>query len=290
MNDGPHGSPGTSITNEIRSLDPERDHQRIMLLSTRCEFPFDTTRALEFALFRTFAVPSISGLLDRTGEFQRRPQKRYDDTDILVSELMEWGYDSERGRAALRRMNQIHGRFNINNADYLYVLSTFIYEPIRWNARFGWRPLGENEKLAMFHFWRAVGQRMGIRDVPDSFEAFEQYNLAYERDHCRPAATNHRVGAAIREMMAGWFPAPLRPVVRRMIYALMDEPLLEAFGFPRPARFWRWVLNAGMKSRAFVLRFLPRRRAPSLRTAMRQRTYPDGYHVDRLGPEPPGRA
>ena len=42
-----------SVLAEIRSLDPEADHQRIVFLSTRFEFPFDTTRALEFALFRT---------------------------------------------------------------------------------------------------------------------------------------------------------------------------------------------------------------------------------------------
>src|SRR5689334_14436969 len=142
------------VLDEIRRLDPQRDHQRIVLLSTRCDFPFDTTRALELALFRTFGVPSISALLDRTGEFAQRANKRYDDTDIIVSELMEWGYDSERGKRALRRMNQLHSRFDITNEDYLYVLSTFVFEPIRWNERFGWRRMCDHERQALFHFWR----------------------------------------------------------------------------------------------------------------------------------------
>src|ERR671928_1346179 len=111
--------PRQRVLDEIRRLDPVRDHQRIVFLSTRYDFPFDTTRALEFALFRTFCVPTVSALLDHTGEFAARPQKRYDDTDIIVSELMEWGYDSERGKRALRRMNQIHGRFQIANDDFL---------------------------------------------------------------------------------------------------------------------------------------------------------------------------
>src|SRR5947208_29922 len=98
------------ILKKIRTLDPVKDHQRIVFLSTCYEFPFDTTRSLEFALYRTYCVPSISALLDRTGEFAARPQKRYDDTDLIVSELMEWGYDSDRGKRALRRMNQLHGR------------------------------------------------------------------------------------------------------------------------------------------------------------------------------------
>jgi hypothetical protein len=49
-----------SILHAIEQLDPEKDHQRIVFLSTCYDFPFDTTRALEFALFRTFCVPSIS--------------------------------------------------------------------------------------------------------------------------------------------------------------------------------------------------------------------------------------
>src|SRR5262249_9621573 len=95
------------VLDEIRRLDPERDQQRIIHLPTCYDFAFATTRALEFALFRTFAVPSIAELLDRTGEFAQRAQKRYDDTDLIVSELIEWGYDSDRGRRALRRMNQL---------------------------------------------------------------------------------------------------------------------------------------------------------------------------------------
>src|SRR5262245_53933678 len=206
--------PRSAVLDEILRLDPEHDHQRIVLLSTRYDFPFDTTRALEFALFRSFCVPSISALLDRTGEFRARAQKRYDDTDLIVSELLEWGYDSDRGRAALRRMNQIHGRFAITNADFLYVLSTFVFEPVRWNARFGWRPLCPQERPALFHFWRAVGRRMNIRDIPDSFEKFEAYNRAYEDEHFRYTESNRRVGEATLAMFAAWFPRPLRPLVR----------------------------------------------------------------------------
>src|SRR5437763_868572 len=190
------------ILEQIRALDPVRDHQRIVFLSTRFDFPFDTTRALEFALFRTFCVPSISKLLDQTGEFARRAQKRYDDTDIIVSGLMEWGYDSERGNAALKRMNQLHGRFDIANADLLYVLSTFVYEPIRWNARYGWRPLCEAEKLGMFHFWRAVGERMGIKGIPADYADFARFNVEYERDHFQSHPASARVGTATRELFA----------------------------------------------------------------------------------------
>ncbi len=134
------------VLSEILSLDPERDNQRIVFLSTRIDFPFDTVRALELALFRTFGSPRVSSLLDRTAEFQRSAQKHYDDTDIIGSEIMDFGHDSERGRAAIRRMNHLHGRFEIPDEDFLHVLSTFILEPIRFNERYGWRRMSDHEQ------------------------------------------------------------------------------------------------------------------------------------------------
>jgi hypothetical protein len=89
-----------SVVEQIRSLDPVSDCQRIVFLIKCSDFALDTTHALALALFRTYCVRSISRLLDRTGELRDRLQKRYDDADLIVSELREWGYASDRGRAA----------------------------------------------------------------------------------------------------------------------------------------------------------------------------------------------
>jgi len=274
----------SNVLHEIQGLDPVRDHQRIVFLSCRVDFPFDTTRALEFALFRTFCVPSISALLHRTGEFEQRPQKRYDDTDILVSEMMEHGYASERGRAALRRMNQIHGRFAIANDDYLYVLSTFIYEPIRWNERFSWRRMVASERLGLFHFWGEVGRRMNLKDIPAEYDPFERFNRDYERGHYQFTEANHRVGLATRNLFLSWFPRWTHPLVRRVIHAMMDEPILAAFGFPKPSTFTRRAVELALRTRAVALRCLPHRTRPLLRTAMNHPSYPCGYRIEEIGP------
>lgn len=272
------------ILNEIKTLDPLNDHPRIVYLSTCFEFPFDTTRALEFALYRSYCVPSVSGLLAQTGEFVARPQKRYDDTDIIVSELMEWGYESERGKRALRRMNQIHGRFQISNGDFLYVLSTFIFEPIRWNANFGWRLMCEQEKLAMFYFWREVGRRMNIKELPETYESFEQFNIDYERTNFRFTEANHRIGAATRDLFLSWFPRIMRPLARPAIYAIMDDTLIENFGFPKPWRLTRWLVHRALALRGWMAGLLPPRKKPRLRTEMGHPSYPSGYVIENLGP------
>lgn len=272
--------------NHILQLDPQRDHLEIVYLDAFHEFPFDTTRSLEVALFRTFAVPSVSALLHQTGEFGQRPQKRYDDTDLILSELIEHGYDSEHGRAALRRMNRLHGRFNISNDDYLYVLSTFVFEPIRWNARFGWRLMVEQERLASYYYWREIGGRMNIKAIPASYTAFEQYNAAYERAHFRYSESNRRVAEATRDMFLGWFlPKPLWGLGAPALYAILDDPLLDAFGFPRPSTGMRRFVESVVKLRGRLIRLLPERRRPRLRTGPRRPTYPQGYRIEELGPQ-----
>ena len=137
------------IAARIAALDGERDHVEIYRLSTGFEFPWDYRRALELALLRTFAVPSIADLLVATGEFARFAQRRYDDTAILMGELGAYGYDSERGRTALRRINRAHGHYRIPNDDMLYVLSTFVIDPVRWIDRHGWRRLLHNQRALL---------------------------------------------------------------------------------------------------------------------------------------------
>jgi hypothetical protein len=269
---------------EIRRLDPVADHRRIVYIDACFEFPWDTTRSLELALFRTFASPRVAALLDSTGEFARAAQKRYDDTDLILSTIVEAGYDSEEGRRAIRQMNRIHGRFEISNEDFLYVLSSFVFEPIRWNARFGWRPLIETEKLATFEYWREVGRRMAIREIPDTYGEFERFNEEYERREFRRTEASRRVGTSTRDMFLAWFPGLPRRFGAQAIYALMDEPLLEAFGFPQPPRAVRAAVENALRARARIVAALPARRRPRLRAQRRTKTYGRDWRLEELGP------
>ena len=272
------------ILREIERLDPERDHQRIMHLSFGYEFPWDSVRALEVALYRTYCIPSISALLDRTGEFYKHAQRRYDDTAILVAEMCEWGYEDGRGKAALERMNWAHSHFTIANDDFLYVLSTFIFEPIKWIDAFGWRRLCRNERLAYYYFWREIGKRMGIRDIPPTYEAFEAWTAAYEKANFRFADTNQRIGSATRDLFASWTPSVMAPVVRYGIYALLDDDMLVSFGFPKPLPLTRPIIRRALGLRGRFIRWLPPRTAPHFFTDNPNRTHPHGYEIEKLGP------
>ena len=69
-----------------------------------------------------------------------------------------------------------------------------------------------------------------------------------------------------------------------LLYALFDDRLLEAFGFPQPAPVLRRLVPALLRLRGRLVRLLPERRRPRLRTGPRRPTYPNGYRIEDLGP------
>jgi len=268
---------------EIESLDPATDWERIGYLSTNYDFPWDVEQSLSLAFFKTYGIPSISALLDKTGEFRNRPQKRYDDTKLVLAEIFDHGMDSERGRHANRSMNRMHGRYEISNDDYLYVLSTFVLVPRRWNEKFGWRPYSEKERRAGLNYWRELGRRMNIRDVPDDVDELDRWSRAYEIANSRFAETNRHVADDTLHLFLSWYPGWLRPVVRLGVLSLLEDYLLDSFGYAHPPRWFRSLVELSLRIRARVIPLLPRRRRPRLITNERMRSYPGGYNLDQLG-------
>ena len=269
---------------EIRGLDPMADHSRIVYLDTCFEFPWDTTRSLELALFRTFAVPSVAELLDRTGEFGRAGPEAVRRHGPDPVDDRRGGLRQRTGKRAIRQMNRIHGRFEIANEDFLYVLSSFVFEPIRWNARFGWRPLIETEKLATI---RVLARgRAADGDPGRSRRATRSSSGSTRSTSARvPAHRGHRArGARDTRTCSRLVPRAAEAVRLAAIYALMDEPLLDAFGFPHPPEALRAAVEKSLRARGRVLARLPARRHPRHRTRRRTRTYGRGWELEGLGP------
>lgn len=271
----------------IRSMDPYEDASEIYRLSSAHEFPWDFARALELALYRTYAVPSIGRLLAETAEFTDRPQKRYDDTALLLDAVVEHGFDSVQGRTAIRRINRMHRSYDITNDDMRYVLCTFVVVPKRWIDTYGWRRMSRHETVASAVYYRTLGRHMGIRDIPGSYEEFEACLDAYEEAHFAWDEGARRVSDATLDLMASWYPRPLAPLLRAGTLALLDEPLLRAFGYPSPSPATRAVVRRALRLRGRVVRLLPPRRAPHHARQNREiKGYPNGYRLADLGTHP----
>ncbi|MEL6928425.1 MAG: oxygenase MpaB family protein [Cyanobacteria bacterium J06600_6] len=269
---------------QIQALDPVLDCEEICRLLAGYEFPWDITRSLELAMLKTYCVPSISQLLDRTGEFHHHTQKRYDDTGLLIAEIMKWGYHSDRGQESICRINRIHDHYQISNQDFLYVLSTFIYEPVRWNQNFGWRLFSETEKLAIFYFWQAVGKQMEIADIPATYEEFAQFNSSYEQENFIYADSNRRVGESTVNLFLSWFPAIIRLGLKPLVEGLFDDRAIAAFGFSQPSQIARNLVTAALKLRSLLAKIMLPRSNPDFYTDAKIRSYPHGYELADLGP------
>lgn len=252
-------------------------------------FPWDITRALELALLKTFCLPSISGLLSRSGELEQRPRKRYDDTGLMVAELLRHGPDSEAGQAVIQRMNRIHGAYAISNDDFVYVLSTFVAEPIRWLERYGWRQLTAPEQEAMFRFWHHVGEQMGIRATPTRLDSLLGVNTAVEQRLFRPAASNRRIADATLLMLLSDWPAPLRPLLRKLLMAVVEPEAAPFLGWKPSAAPLRHLVRSGLRLRSRVMNGVQRLQPPR-RSRFYSETptpsYGQTFRLEQLGPPP----
>jgi len=282
---------GRGMAKAVRNahLDPETDYLRIYRELGEYEFPWDLTQSLSFALFRTYAVPSIGRLLDETHEFAERTQQRYDDTALLLEEVTVHGFDSPSGREALRRINGMHRMYDIAADDMRYVLATFVVVPKRWIDRYGWRALTDRELTASVRYYQALGRHMGITDIPETYEAFAALMDGYEAERFAFDAGGRRVADATLALLTTFYPRPLAPAVRLFSRALMDPPLLAAFGYREPGPLARRLSEGALRARARLVRRLPPRRRPMLvRDMARIKSYPDGFDVRAMGTFAPG--
>ncbi len=247
-------------------------------------FAWDINKALEFALLNTFAVPSISGLLDRTGEFSNRTLKRYDDTAILIREVLSNGLESGRATRAFARINDMHGRFRIANDDFLYVLSTFVFTPIDWLDRFGRRAMTDKEKEDWFLYWREFGRRMGIAGLPADIGAFRSFAKEFEKERFAQAPSNRAVSQPTIDLLLSQYFVPpfLHPAGRAFVTALCAPHLVEALGYPAPSPALRLIAEGVMGLRRTVLSLLPEGARPK-HIPFGKQTYPEGYTIEELG-------
>ncbi|KAG0359748.1 hypothetical protein BG005_000204 [Podila minutissima] len=283
------------------------------------EFPYLNTVALEFALFKTYSIPSISKILAATRQFTSNCLKRADDTSLILAEMnqtysrkllretlegktdpAEDLNDLKRSQMATERLNWIHGHYPIKQEDYLYTLALFILEPGSWIDRFEWRPLSELERNAMLALWFENGQNMKIQNIPTSYEAVAEWSEAFEREYMVYAPSNVAIANSTVNHLLSRAPAAVHPFGRKVVSALLTPRLRKAFDMPAPSRRFVAMIETALWLRGgFIKYFMLPRKIPVVRTAPRanqegryvprfnkyEPVYPNGYTIDELGPD-----
>ncbi|KAH8696283.1 hypothetical protein BGW36DRAFT_298599 [Talaromyces proteolyticus] len=239
-------------TRESMSKMTSAEAQEIVRSWGEYEFPTISRASLQFALFKTYGIPTISNLLSETRMFSTpvNASKRYEDTAVLIGELIYHGPSEERAREAIARMNYLHSFYikagKISNEDLLYTLSLFITEPITWINRYEWRQLTEMEICASGTFWKGIGDAMEIRyagylkndtwkDGIEFYEDIRDWARQYESTHLVPASTNKKTADELTPLLLHYIPSPLVPFMRQCVGVLMGEHLRYAMMSEEPS-------------------------------------------------------
>ncbi|KAI9814379.1 MAG: hypothetical protein M1827_003235 [Pycnora praestabilis] len=241
------------------------------------EFPFMYKTALQFSLFRTYGIPTISKLLVATKELSESTTaaKRYTDTAVLIAEFMANTPTSERSVAAIARMNHIHSVYQkagkIGNDDMLYTLALFALEPTKWIQRYEWRKLNDMETCAIGTFWKGIGDAMkidyavlaraneGWADGLDWLGDIDAWRELYEREHMVPDLYNKRTADETTAILLWHVPEQLKRVGRQAVSALMDDRLRKAMIYDEPSPLINAIINGPysiFQLRKFLLRHL----------------------------------
>jgi cytochrome b involved in lipid metabolism len=217
---------------ELETLDPVRDSDRIYhhLL---CTFRAESRLAETLAINRVATWESLALFLRSTGEAEQRPLPRFFDTYALFANFFEWGEHSQRGSAAVRRINQIHGRYHLPADGMKYVLLNTAFTWLDSIDRIGHRPLSELEREGFFQAHLRLGRAMMIDGLSADREemyawfrainARNAFHTAFKTDTFETFVGNS-FGAALRE----------RDLLIDAARVAMDEQYRAALGYAAP--------------------------------------------------------
>lgn len=258
------------------------DYLLIHQLTLREEFPWDMRTAFNLAFNRSFALPRVAARLVATGRVLTAPRRRADDTGIIMYEILLHGFEHPRGRLALRLLNEAHRHLVVDNDDSVYVLAALVVVPMRWLQVYGWRSPATQEQEAAAVYYREIGVRMGITDIPVGYQAFADWFDAFEAAQLRHTPEAERIERVTRELLRGRIPKPLRGAADALIAALYDPPLRRAYAVPDPPAWARVGLHLVLRARALLLRLAPPRTTALFADGIATKSYPDGYDLAKL--------
>lgn len=282
-----------ALRDRLAALDPQTQAHEIYRAQAMLDLAWETRFGLNLALYRTFAVPRIAGLLAATGEMTSNPHKRAFDTGLWMYELIEHGLEHQRGREVVRGLNRMHRRYEIADEDYRYVLATFVVVPTRFIDDVGWRASTAVEREAVAAFYARLGQLMGIPDVPVGYQGFAAFFDTYEAAHIAYSEAGAAQMRATATVIAQALPGRARWLAEPATAAMLEPRLAAALGLAPPPPGLRALLRLVLRARAAR----ERRRAPAqtgwfVPGRKGREVYPHGYEIADLGPDwlrqPPG--
>lgn len=225
------------------SLDPIADADELHHIVTST-FRFEA-RVLEMLAINRVAQSSTIGTFFRsTMEAEKNSVMRFFDTYALYGNVFEWGVDSFRGRGAVERMNQIHGRYYIPNAEMKYVLLQGAFTWLDGADRIGHRRVTDPERRGMLASWVRMGQAMNIQDMTENYE--DMYG--WYREMCLATADFKPYKKKTFETIVGASLSGQLPALRDGLFlsaqVAMDDTYRTAVGYSEPTKEQKAAVRA----------------------------------------------
>lgn len=245
------------------SMDYDTAHVILKTTMLR-EFPFLFTFSTQWALIKSYGIASGTKLLVQTGRLTNTAVvgKRSEDTGAILGEILVEGLDSSRGLRALSKMNWIHARYGskITNDELIHTLALFVLEPHRWIEEFEWRPMTRLEKVAHFVYWKEIGNRMGMVNIPATLEDLQTWAVKYEKTDMYYTENNRRCYDATMALFIKDVPAFLRDFMENLTACFLESYAREALGVPSPPAWLQKTVDWIFLLRALLIKhfFLPR--------------------------------
>ena len=270
---------GKSPQNSSSSTDSSGTVWRVHNLLTANELRYEAFLAMSSrGLLMTYAIPSISSVLVRTGGFSKDISRRYADMELLIREFNEnaadgttaWNGNPARAKLAIQRLNAIHNQYGhlILYRDMLYVLSVFMCTGSLWSkTRWSSRPFTCAEDACVFQHWMGIGRLMNLQ-VDDealnwkTLDDVVRFKYAYEAARLKFSPTNKIVVDSTINFFLQSVPTTFRgvakPLIRHVLSALQDKPEhAYALGLPSPPNlFVKYSVDFALTLRAVISRYL----------------------------------
>lgn len=251
-----------SYTKRLEQLDPTTEYEEMMRIMAFREFRFDFLVGGMLGYIRTFALRGAPRVLELTGVVQNAAEPRLRSTANILMGFIKHGIAHPENTKPL---NYVNGRHELivslveqanekarkedlipePSPDYFkYVLAGTILEPIRFNAKHGWRRMEPYEQLAILNFWKNVGKNMyGGNDkstgeststkiliTENTIAELQAWAAEFEKKHFETdGSKNRELIAPTLKAMSGKMPKGAA-----LIYELSDPGVRTALGLAKP--------------------------------------------------------
>jgi hypothetical protein len=247
----------SQFVNDPNSMDYRTAHEIVKVVMLD-QFPFMYAFSTQWALIKSYGIASGTKLLVQTRRLtnEKTVGKRSEDTGVILGEILIQGLDSERGLMALSKMNWLHAQYGarISNGDLIHTLALFVLEPQRWIDMYEWRKMTELEKVAMYVYWKEIGNRMGVEGLPETLQDLKQWTIEYEKTAMVYADSNRKCYDATVGLFLRNLPSNLKGFAYQVSSCFLEPYVRRTMAVPDPPAWIETLVSSFFWARALLIR------------------------------------